>query len=412
VAFTRKFMYLTHLSLTNFRNFTRLDLAIPPGAIVLVGENAQGKTSLLEAIFFLSSMVSFHADSDRQLINFISAREPLAVARIVAEFMKEQKEHRFEVRIIQERNGNNGTTQLRKEIFFDGGRQKFGEVIGQLNAVLFLPQMLDIIEGSPDKRRKFINMALSQVVPHYADTLVNYTRALSQRNALLKLINERGGDPTQLEYWNEQLSISGAVLIQARANAIQEFDRLAAPIHRELSRGVELIRIDYLPSFDPFAKSNTQFALPVDVPFDHSGLTLDQIQEGYLAALSELRQEEIARGITTIGPHRDDLRFLSNGIDLGIYGSRGQVRTALLATKLAEVAWIKEKNGNWPVLLLDEVMAELDTHRRVDLLSRLTESEQVLLTTTEMDLFSKLFIENATIWRVEAGRINTEEVTS
>jgi DNA replication and repair protein RecF len=412
VAFTRKFMYLTHLSLTNFRNFTRLDLAIPPGAIVLVGENAQGKTSLLEAIFFLSSMVSFHADSDRQLINFISAREPLAVARIVAEFMKEQKEHRFEVRIIQERNGNNGTTQLRKEIFFDGGRQKFGEVIGQLNAVLFLPQMLDIIEGSPDKRRKFINMALSQVVPHYADTLVNYTRALSQRNALLKLINERGGDPTQLEYWNEQLSISGAVLIQARANAIQEFDRLAAPIHRELSRGVEIIRIDYLPSFDPFAKSNNQFALPVDVPFDHSGLTLDQIQEGYLAALSELRQEEIARGITTIGPHRDDLRFLSNGIDLGIYGSRGQVRTALLATKLAEVAWIKEKNGNWPVLLLDEVMAELDTHRRVDLLSRLTESEQVLLTTTEMDLFSKLFIENATIWRVEAGRINTEEVTS
>jgi DNA replication and repair protein RecF len=412
VAFTRKFMYLTHLSLTNFRNFTRLDLAIPRGAIVLVGENAQGKTSLLEAIFFLSSMVSFHADSDRQLINFISAREPLAVARIVAEFMKEQKEHRFEVRIIQERNGNNGTTQLRKEIFFDGGRQKFGEVIGQLNAVLFLPQMLDIIEGSPDKRRKFINMALSQVVPHYADTLVSYTRALSQRNALLKLINERGGDPTQLEYWNEQLSISGAVLIQARANAIQEFDRLAAPIHRELSRGVEIIRIDYLPSFDPFAKSNNQFALPVDVPFDHSGLTLDQIQEGYLAALSELRQEEIARGITTIGPHRDDLRFLSNGIDLGIYGSRGQVRTALLATKLAEVAWIKEKNGNWPVLLLDEVMAELDTHRRVDLLSRLTESEQVLLTTTEMDLFSKLFIENATIWRVEAGRINSEEVTS
>jgi DNA replication and repair protein RecF len=412
VAFTRKFMYLTHLSLTNFRNFTRLDLAIPPGAIVLVGENAQGKTSLLEAIFFLSSMVSFHADSDRQLINFISAREPLAVARIVAEFMKEQKEHRFEVRIIQERNGNNGTTQLRKEIFFDGGRQKFGEVIGQLNAVLFLPQMLDIIEGSPDKRRKFINMALSQVVPHYADTLVNYTRALSQRNALLKLINERGGDPTQLEYWNEQLSISGAVLIQARANAIQEFDRLAAPIHRELSRGVEIIRIDYLPSFDPFAKSNNQFALPVDVPFDHSGLTLDQIQEGYLAALSELRQEEIARGITTIGPHRDDLRFLSNGIDLGIYGSRGQVRTALLATKLAELACIKEKNGNWPVLLLDEVMAELDTHRRVDLLSRLTESEQVLLTTTEMDLFSKLFIENATIWRVEAGRINSEEVTS
>jgi DNA replication and repair protein RecF len=412
VAFTRKFMYLTHLSLTNFRNFTRLDLAIPRGAIVLVGENAQGKTSLLEAIFFLSSMVSFHADSDRQLINFISAREPLAVARIVAEFMKEQKEHRFEVRIIQERNGNNGTTQLRKEIFFDGGRQKFGEVIGQLNAVLFLPQMLDIIEGSPDKRRKFINMALSQVFPHYADTLVSYTRALSQRNALLKLINERGGDPTQLEYWNEQLSISGAVLIQARANAIQEFDRLAAPIHRELSRGVEIIRIDYLPSFDPFAKSNNQFALPVDVPFDHSGLTLDQIQEGYLAALTELRQEEIARGITTIGPHRDDLRFLSNGIDLGIYGSRGQVRTALLATKLAEVAWIKEKNGNWPVLLLDEVMAELDTHRRVDLLSRLTESEQVLLTTTEMDLFSKLFIENATIWRVEAGRINSEEVTS
>jgi DNA replication and repair protein RecF len=402
-------MYLTHLSLTNFRNFSRLDIEVPQGAIMVVGDNAQGKTSLLEAIFFLSAMVSFHADSDRQLINFIAGRDPLAAARIVAEFTRQGKTHRLEARVIQEISETNGNPRLRKEILLDGIKQKIGGAVGQLKAVLFLPQMLDIIEGSPEERRKFINLALSQVVPHYAEALAGYARAISQRNALLKLLNERGGDAEQLDYWNKQLSITGAVLIKARAGAIQDLDRLATPLHRELSHGREILRIDYLPSFDPMPRPERQLSMAVDTPYDRSGLSLDQIQAGFLKSLLELQQEEIARGVTTIGPHRDDLRFLSNGIDLGIYGSRGQVRTAMLAAKLAEVAWVKEQSGDWPVLLLDEVLAELDIQRREDLLTRLKESEQVLLTTTDIDLYSEMFLEKATIWQVEAGKVCHKE---
>jgi DNA replication and repair protein RecF len=398
-------MYLTHLSLTNFRNFARLDLDVPKGAIMVVGNNAQGKTSLLEAIFFLSSMVSFHVTSDRQLINFIAAREPLSVARIVAEYKKNHKAVRLEARIIQEANETNGAPRLRKEIYLNGVKQKIGDAVGNFKAVLFLPQMLEVIEGSPEERRKYINLTLSQTVSHYANSLADYSRALSQRNALLKMLSERGGDASQLEYWDEQLSIAGALLIQARIDAIRDFNRLAAHIYTELCEGLDVLRIDYLPSFDPLVRPEKQFTLPVDTFIDRSGLSLDFIQTSFLACLVDLRREEISRGITTIGPHRDDIRFLSNGIDLSNYGSRGQVRTAMLAIKLAEVAWMKEKSDDWPVLLLDEVLAELDAQRRVDLLARLEVCEQSLLTTTDLHLFSNAFIQNATVWQVEGGRV-------
>jgi DNA replication and repair protein RecF len=132
---------------------------------------------------------------------------------------------------------------------------------------------------------------------------------------------------------------------------------------------------------------------------------MEQIRLGFLERLAGLRGDEIERGVTTIGPHRDELRFLSNGIDLGLYGSRGQVRTAILAVKLAEGAWMKERTGNWPVLLLDEVLAELDPQRRLDLLSRLSQSEQVLLTTTDLDLFEPEFVRQAEIWHIQSGRL-------
>jgi DNA replication and repair protein RecF len=156
-------MYLKHLSLTNFRNFSRLDVDVPGGNLMLVGENAQGKTSLLEAIYFLATMVSFHASSDRELISFLAAREPLAVARIVADYQRGHNEHRLEVRIIQEVNGNNGGSRLRKEVLTDGVKCRMSEAVGHFMAVLFLPQMLSVIEGAPDERRRYLNLTLAQV---------------------------------------------------------------------------------------------------------------------------------------------------------------------------------------------------------------------------------------------------------
>lgn len=399
-------MHLTHLSLTNFRNFARLDIDVPRGSALIVGANGQGKTSLLEAIYFLATFTSFHASTDRELVNFLAAREPLAVARIVADFNRESADHRLEVRIIQEANGFNDSSRVRKEVLLDGVKNKIGEVVGRFNAVLFLPQMLSIIEGSPDERRRYLNLALAQVQPHYPDLLSHYGRALSQRNALLKQIGEFGGDPGQLTYWDDQLVTSGAQLIRARIQAVQELEHIAARVHHELTRGGEVLRLDYQPAYDPLPQPPGQYSLPLDAPVSRSGISLEEIRSGFLKELMAQRGEEIARGVTTIGPHRDELRFLESGIDLGTYGSRGEVRTAMLALKLAEAIWMKARTGQAPVLLLDEVLAELDTNRRSDLLSRLTMSEQALLTTTDLNLFTAEFVQQATLWKVEAGRLD------
>ncbi len=391
-------MRLTHLSLTNFRNFTRLDLDVPTGIVMLVGDNAQGKTSLLEAIYFLATLTSFHASSDKQLINFIEARQNLAVGRIVADFVRGEENHHLEVRIIQEPNGQNGNTHLRKEVLLDGLKRKTGEAVGQFNAVLFLPQMMGVIEGGPEERRRYLNLALSQVISHYPTALSEYNKALLQRNALLKQLFERKGDTSQLDYWDDQLANCGAQLIHARIRAIQELEKLAARTHRELTHANEVLRLSYQPAYDPLPQSPGQFALPLDTSVDRGGFTQDQIRRGFLESLQKLHGEEIARGVTTIGPHRDELRFLANGIDLGTYGSRGQARSAILALKIAEVAWMHNKSGHWPVLLLDEVLAELDPQRRYDLLERLNQSEQALLSTTDLDLFAKDFLQHAIIW--------------
>jgi DNA replication and repair protein RecF len=398
-------MQLTHLSLTNFRNFTRLDLDVPAGTVMLVGDNAQGKTSLLEAVYFLATLTSFHASSDKQLINFIEARQNLAVGRIVGEYVRGSEHHRLEVRIIQEPNGQNGTSHLRKEVLVDGVKRKSSEAVGQFNAVLFLPQMMGVIEGSPEERRRYLNLALAQVISHYQSALAEYNKALLQRNALLKLLFERKGDVAQLDYWDEHLATSGAQIIHARIRAVQELEKLAARTHRELTHANEILRLSYQPAYDPLPQTPGQMALSFDAPVDRSSFSSEQIRKGFLDCLLKLRTEEIARGITTVGPHRDELRFLANGIDLGVYGSRGQVRSAILALKIAEVAWMHAKSGHWPVMLLDEVLAELDTQRRHDLLERLTQSEQALLSTTDLDLFTPEFVHKAAVWRVANGRV-------
>ncbi len=398
-------MRLTHLSLTNFRNFTRLDLDVPDGTVMLVGDNAQGKTSLLEAIYFLATLSSFHASSDKQLINFIEARQSLAVGRIVADYCRGVEMHRLEVRIIQEANVQNGGTHLRKEVLVDGVKRKASEAIGQFNAVLFLPQMMGVIEAGPEERRRYLNLALAQVIAHYQAALAEYNKALLQRNALLKQLFERRGDASQLDYWDDQIATFGAQLIHARVRAVQDLERLATRAHRELTRANEVLRLSYQPAYDPLPQTPGQLALSLDAPVDRTSFSQEQIRKGFSEALQKLRQEEIARGVTTIGPHRDELRFLSNGIDLGTYGSRGQARSAILALKIAEVAWMHTRSGHWPILLLDEVLAELDTQRRFDLLERLNQSEQVLLSTTDLDLFAPEFVEKATVWQVANGRV-------
>ena len=395
-------MFLTHLSLTDFRIFSRFDQAVPLNSLILVGDNAQGKTSLLEAVYYLSTLDSFQASNSLDLINFSALQNNLAVCRIVADFRKKDTDHHLEIRIIKDTNSN-GNNSIRKEVLLDGSQQKINSVIGTFNAVLFLPHMLQIVTGSPQLRRHYLNLTLAQVDPAYTESLSEYNKALTQRNALLKQLNERSGDVDQLSYWDEKITQAGAYIIYARIQAIRDLGYIAAPIHQDLTRGEEILRLNYLPSFDPAASPPGQIELPLENALDRSGVELKDIQDGYREKLLSSRSEDIYRGVTSRGPHRDEMRYLSNGIDLGNFGSRGQLRTAMLAIKLAEVNWLNEKNGDWPVLLLDEVLAELDDTRRQDLLDRLAKTEQSLLTTTDLNLFSDEFKKSATQWEIKNG---------
>jgi len=282
--------------------------------------------------------------------------------------------------------------------------------VGHFNAVIFVPQMSQIIEGGPEERRRYLNLALAQAVPAYARMLSEYSQALTQRNALLKALNEgsvlngsKGGNGSQLEVWDETLVKFGAQIIEWRIQAVQEIERFASRIHHELTRGTETLRLAYEPAYDPLPKPEMQLGLRLDTPIDRSSLELDEIQQGFLARLKQIRGEEITRGVTTIGPHRDDLRFIINKADVSDYGSRGQLRTTLLSLKLAEVEWMKERTGEVPVILLDEVMAELDPQRRVDLLKYINQDSQVLFTTTDTHSFADEFVEQAEIWDVKGG---------
>src|ERR1044071_7690178 len=399
-------MFLKRLSLTNFRKFARLDVDIPRQVVVLVGANAQGKTSVLEAIYFLAAFTSFQTHADRQIVNFYEAKNnSLTVTRLIAEYQRSKSKHRLEARLILEPTGVLNAQRLRKEVLLDGVKKPVNEIIGHFNAVVFVPQMSQIIEGAPEDRRRYLNLALAQSTPAYARILSEYNQALTQRNALLKLLGDRGGSGDQLEVWDETLARLGAQIILWRIEAIQQIERLASRVHNELTRGSEILRLSYDPALDPLPKPSGQLGLKIDTIVDRSRLELAEIQDGFRVRLRDIRSEEIARGVTTIGPHRDELRFLANDIDLGNYGSRGQVRTTLLSLKLAEVNWMKDRTGEWPVILLDEVMAELDLLRRADLLKYVGESEQVLFTTTDLQLFPQEFIEKTDIWKVSGGKV-------
>ena len=405
-------MRVAHLSLTNFRNYTRLEADLPAGPLILVGNNAQGKTSLLEAIYYLATASSPHATTDRQLIHWLALRnDPRPFLKIVAEVHTAREIRRLDIRVEVEDVGAAGEQRLKKTVLINGLKRRAGDLHGAVNVVLFLPQDMALVEGSPGDRRRYLDSTLCQVDPVYALALGEYGKILSQRNALLKQLQERNGngDGVELEFWDQELCRHGATLIAARARALEEIGRFAASVHRELTEGAEHLRLAYQPAFDPLADDTPQIGLGLDVPVTRSGVTPESIAQSLREKLEATRRQEIERGMTLTGPHRDDVRFLASGIDLGIYGSRGQGRTAVLSLKLAELAWMTDKAGEPPILLLDEVLAELDPQRRRDLLKRLGGVEQSVMTTTDLNLFEPEFVETVEKWRVVSGTITKDE---
>ncbi len=398
-------MLLSHLSLTNFRNFIRLEADFHSGSTILVGANAQGKTSLLEAIYYLAGATSPHATSDRQLINFSTLTEALPFARIAAEFHLQDRLQRIEIRIVLEPLSPLGEIRLKKEILINGLKKRVSDLSGIFNVVMFLPQDMRIIEGPPEARRRSLDFTLSQADPKYAAVCQEYAKVLSQRNALLKQLQERSAILDELAFWDEQIADHGATIIYSRAVALNELEEITDRIHSELTRSGERLRLMYKPSYFPDTTPENQLGLPLETTLDLSTISWEKLRKGLRSALQDSRKTEIQRGMTLLGPHRDDIRIHTDGIDLHFYGSRGQNRTAMLASKLGEAEWLLKKTGDWPVLLLDEVLAELDLDRREDLLSRLETAHQALLTAADLSMFTKTFRKKATIWQISGGRI-------
>lgn len=382
-------MRLVKLSLQNFRNYQSLQIDVPPGPTLLVGANAQGKTNVLEAIYYLVGASSPYVSSDRQLIQFTAVeRDKLPVARVIAEIHSRGEPLRIEIRLVLESVADN-QRRLRKEILINGAKRRKLDLYGKFNAVLFLPQEVQIIEGSPGRRRRQLDATLSQADPEYAGSLSEYERVLRQRNALLKQLQERRGRPDQLDFWDEKLADLAARLMTRRVGALMELEALASPLMEELTRQAERLELRYQPSLQQERPWNS-----------------DRVRDRFAEQLGRMRSKDIRRGATSIGPQRDDIAFLVNGIELRSFGSRGQNRTAMLAYKLAEIEWLHRLRGEMPVLLLDEVLAELDPVRRQDLQRRLLDAPQALLSAADLAMFDQDFQAKTTVWQVASGRIS------
>ncbi len=380
-------MRLTHLSLHNFRNYVRLDLDLPPGVTLLQGDNAQGKTNLLEAIYYLATSRSPHAGADRELVNWLTVEaEPLPYARLVGRVARGAGEVAIEITLTQQANHE---TRYRKQIRLNGVAKRAMDLLGQLNVVLFLPDDIALVSGSPSGRRRYLDATLCQIDPLYCRTLSRYNQIVTQRNALLRDLRERGGDPTQLAFWSERLVEHGSYLVSRRWRALVALDELAHGVHSQLTDGGERLHLCYVPSVE------------MDRPGDANDMA-----RTFQAQVEDLRRREIAAGMTLVGPHRDEVRFLVNDMDAGVYGSRGQQRTAALALKLAEVDLMRTETGEYPVLLLDDVLSELDEHRRRFLMRTLDDgAEQAIITTTDLHTIPQTFLQRCQLWRVEMGRL-------
>ncbi len=398
-------MRLTHLSLTNFRNYVRLELRLPDRLTVLQGANAQGKTNLLEAIHLLATARSPRAGAERELINWLAIESPLPYARLMAEVADGDRTEQLELVLELSRNGGANGPVVRKQVRVNGVPRRALDLVGRLRMVLFLPEDVSLVAGAPVERRRYLDIALCQIDPAYCRALTEYNKALAQRNALLRRLRDEGGDPGQLTFWDGQLVAHGSIVFTRRAEAIGHLDRIAAEHHRNLTGGEERLRLAYQPSLETATLSAGRLSNPGSAA-QAFGWQRDRVADAFAAQLRAGHSREINAGASLAGPHRDDMTFIVEGRDLRAFGSRGQQRTAALAVKLAEVAMMREVVGEDPLLLLDDVMSELDARRRHALLDALVGVGQAVITTTDWEDFSSTLLAQARRLVVAAGRVS------
>lgn len=363
-------MKVTRLTLHNYRNYAQLSLDFTHNLNIFIGENAQGKTNIIEAIYYASMGHSHRTNTDSELISWQKIE-----ANIGLTFERLGIENQLKFHFSNEKS---------KEIVYNSHPIKQKDLIGAVNVVLFSPEDLGLIKGAPSGRRKFLDNEISQASPTYYRQLIKYNRIIAQRNMLLKKIKERKAKRDLLESWDAQLSVIASAVVIKRLDAVKKLNMLANLMHRRISKNKENLEISYcLQGSDN------------NVPED--------LITWYNNKLSESHDLDILRGNTNVGPHRDDIVLKVNHINLRSFGSQGQQRTGVLALKLAELEFIKSETGQYPVLLLDDVMSELDLNRREQLLLFIKERIQTFITATDMHYFPK---ESAgKYYRVVAGQI-------
>ncbi len=346
--------------------------------MILLGDNAQGKSNFLEAIYLLATSKTPRAAADIELINWAALREASPVARLEAQAQRAAGGLRLEIALRGDTDSEGQVRYVHKRVRINGVVRRAADLIGLINVVLFSPKDIDLVDGEPALRRRYLDITISQVDHRYLRSLQRYHRVLRQRNRLLRLIAEGRARIQELDFWDRELVGTGSYLIELREQTVADLDERARVIHEQLTGGQEEMQIIYQQSVS---------------------------KEAFSRVLFQSRDKELAQAMTLTGPHRDDLRFLGQGRDMGTYGSRGQNRTVALSLKLAEAQLIAARTGDPPILLLDDVLSELDARRRHHLLQAASGYQQVLITSSDIDRFEEDFWAQAAKFGVSAGRI-------
>ena len=340
-------MWIKKIKIKNFRNYESEEINLEKNINIFYGQNAQGKTNIIESIFLCSLGKSFRTKKDKEMIKLNEQN-----ALVEVEYEKSDRDGKIKIEI-----GN------KKNIYLNGIKiKKLSELLGNLNILIFTPDDINILKGGPENRRKFLNIMISQLRPNYMHILNLYIKTMEQRNNYLRQIKEEHKDENLLEIWDEKLAEYAIKIYEYRKEFIEKIIKKLDIIHKNITNGEEQIELEYVTECDS--------------------------KEKYLKLLKERRKLDIIKGFTTKGVHRDDFMIYINKKDIKIFGSQGQNRTAMLSLKLAELQVIYDEIGEYPILLLDDFMSELDKTRRKNFLENI-EGTQVIITGTE-----KLDIEN------------------
>jgi DNA replication and repair protein RecF len=368
------YVYLNRLHLRHFRNYQEQEIIFSAPKTILLGDNAQGKSNLLEAVELLSTLKSHRVSRDRDLV-LAGAAE----AKITAQLTR--KHGSIDLALLLRDKGRRTATvnqeNLKRQLDF----------LGILNAVEFSALDLDLVRGNPETRRHWIDSLLFQIEPVYAHILFEYQRVLKQRNSLLKQSDDRPVDLAELESWNHQLIVTGTKVIRRRVRIIDRLAPIASIWHTKISKDTEQLTINYAPNI--VAIENTP----------------ESIYQAFVDRLHLRRAAEQSLGNTIVGPHRDEIELTINETPAKAYGSQGQQRTLVLALKLAELELIEQIVGEPPLLLLDDVLAELDLTRQNQLLSVIEDRFQTLITTTHLGAFDAKWLDSSQILHVRSGKI-------